>query len=63
MEKLFRDLSILCRMNDMGHQRLSPDELRMMADTSADPIIQRALNSLAQDVEEEMGMFEMEDEE
>ncbi|WP_265587663.1 hypothetical protein [Sphingomicrobium arenosum] len=33
--------------------RLSPSELRTMAQTSADPIIQRALKTLADDYEEE----------
>ncbi|MCM8558311.1 hypothetical protein [Sphingomicrobium sediminis] len=33
--------------------RLTPDELRSMADTSADPIIRRALENLAEDVEQQ----------
>ncbi len=33
--------------------RLSPRELRTMAQTSADPTIRRALKTLAQDYEEE----------
>ena len=37
----------------MQQQRLSPEDLRTMADTSGDPIIRRALQTLAEDVEEE----------
>ncbi len=33
--------------------RLSPSELRTMAQTSADPVIRRALNTLAEDYEQE----------
>ena len=39
-------------MSDHDPSRLSPDELRGMADTSADPIIRRALEQLATDYEE-----------
>ena len=51
--KLFTDLLIQCRMDDVTPQRLSPDELREMADTSGDPVIRRALETLAQDVEDD----------
>ncbi|WP_343345181.1 hypothetical protein WJT74_11865 [Sphingomicrobium sp. XHP0239] len=45
--------AIQCRMDDLSHQKLSPHELREMADTSGDPVIRRALETLARDVEEE----------
>ena len=43
---------------DIGPQRLTPAELRLMADTSGDPVIRRALETLARDVADERSLYE-----